>query len=57
MKQQYGVRVRLRVRVDYAVVGDHIVMHRFIVGQLTGRSERNGVSGIECFPGAGVLLL
>ena len=55
--RRYKIRVRLRVRADYAVVDDHTVLHRLIVGQLTGISEENGVSGIGCFPGTGILHL
>ena len=32
MQQLYGMRIRLRVRVDDAVVDYHTVLDRFIVG-------------------------
>ena len=49
VQQWYGIRIRLRVRVDNAVVHDHTVLPRVIVGQLLGRSEQGGASGSGSF--------
>ena len=53
--QKYDIRLRLRVRVDDAVVDSHTVLHRVIVGQSLRRLEGREASGSSCFPDKGML--